>query len=67
MIMLFGGFTDNLTRSVNFYHTAEEGRFEMSKRTELCKGDHFTTNGCFVQVPGKLIFGGRNSLHKFDV
>lgn len=46
--MLFGGFTDNMSRNVNFYNTEGEGKFETSKTTELQKGDYFQVNGSFI-------------------
>lgn len=55
-VMLFGGFTDNLSRQVLFYETADEGKFVGQAYLE--KGDHFKTNGCYVPAQGILIFGG---------
>ena len=66
-VMLFGGFTDNMIRSVPFYNTEAEGKFETFKTTELQKGDYFQVNGSFIQSNGMLILAGQNTCHKFDL
>lgn len=63
-IMLFGGWSDNAHRTVYFYATADEGRFDC--KSELAKGDHFKTNGCFVHTNGQMLFAGVLGFHKYD-
>jgi hypothetical protein len=63
-IMLFGGWSDNAHRTVYFYATADEGRFDC--KSELAKGDHYKTNGCFVHTNGQMLFAGVLGFHKYD-
>ena len=65
-ILLFGGFTDNISRNVYLYHTEESGRFE-NINTSLEQGDFFPVNGCTVLSAPQQIWAGNNSYHKFDL
>lgn len=66
-VMLFGGFTDNMSRNVNFYNTEGEGKFETFKTTELQKGDYFQVNGSFIQSNEMIYLAGQYTCHKFDL